>query len=412
MSTIPGALNVTIHDPRLGSSLKTAAPGAPTLRAALHFVHEGHLSAVGCKEVRRLSKAVRARARATLEEEVLEIMAVGCSERDRKLIAACLEWRTKRRPTYRSVGKRIGVTYERVRQIFTRWLKAWTEEPPFAPILDRALALVQAGLPNWAVEVERQLTAAKLSNVPLTLKRLHDLAGLQGRKPAFVILGGGSQRSVDTEHDAQLIVQVRRHARRLVANGGVATMRQLEGPWLATPISQQCLAHALCTLSGFAWIDQAEGVFSLLKLKQNKLWTQIRKVLAVAPKVDVDVLWEAITCDHRFPRESFTSNHLLAYCRRHPACRVVGKTVIARDPENPRNVLRGDERTLVGYLNEHGLTSRRELFQFARKSDISRPSFNVCLNSPAITRYAKGVYGLIETSKAVRKSTRRVPQDG
>jgi hypothetical protein len=37
---------VTSHDPRLGSWLKTAIPGAPTFGAALDAFQNGHLSAV------------------------------------------------------------------------------------------------------------------------------------------------------------------------------------------------------------------------------------------------------------------------------------------------------------------------------------------------------------------------------
>jgi hypothetical protein len=330
--------------------------------------------------------------RAKIEDEMLAIMAEGCNDRDRDLIAACLVWRTNRRPTYRSVGKRFGVTSERVRQVFGRWLKAWAEKPPFAPTLDRALALVQVRSPTCAAEVERQLAAGRLSKEPLALERLYDLAALMGRKPAFVILGTGSQRSVAMQHDARLIVQLQRRARKLVVLGGVATVRQLNGPWLADPRLPQCLTQALRSLKDLAWLDETHEVFSLLRTKRNKLWTRIRKVLAVAPKIDVDVLLEAISRDNRF--SSVSSSHLLAFCRRHPACRVVRKAVIARDPGNPLDVLRGHERTLVRYLIEHGSTPRRELFEFARENGIGRPSFNVCLNSPPITRYARGLYGV------------------
>jgi hypothetical protein len=282
-------------------------------------------------------------------------------------------------------------------------------EPPFAPTLDRALALVQAGSPNGTAEVERQLAVAKLSREHLPLERLHDLAQLMGRKSPFVILVTGSQRSVASEQDARLIVQLQRRARKLVSNGGVATIDQLKKPWFAAPVSPQCLTHALRSLQDFAWLDEADGVFSLLRPKRNKLWTRIRKVLAVAPEVHLDVLWKAVTHDDRFPSQNVTASHLLAFCRRHPACRVVGKTVIARDPQDPLDVLQGDERTLVGYLIEHGSTSRRELFHFARKRGMGKPSFDRCLKSPAITRFAKGLYGLTGTINSARKSTRCEP---
>jgi hypothetical protein len=105
ISSIPGALAVTRRDPRLGSWLQSAVPGAPTLAAAVNDFQSGKLPAVACKGIQRLSKAIRTMARAKLEDEVLAIMSAGCGIRDRELIAACLEWRTKRRPTYGSVGK-------------------------------------------------------------------------------------------------------------------------------------------------------------------------------------------------------------------------------------------------------------------------------------------------------------------
>jgi hypothetical protein len=409
--SIPGASAVTRYDPRLGSLLRAAVPDAPNVAAALITFERGKLPPAACKNLQGMSKANRTMARAKLEDEVLAIMSAGCNERDRDVIAACLKWRGKRRPTYGSVGKQFGLTHERARQVSCRWLKTWAKEPPFAPTLDRALAIVQAASPNFAGEVEKQLAAAKLSREPLSLERLHNLAALIGRKPSFVIFGSGSPRSVASEQDARLIVQLQRRARKIVLNGGLASVRELNGPPLATPAPTRCITHALRCLPDFAWLAKAEGVFTLLRPSRNKLWTRIRKVLAVAPKVHLDVLWKAVTRDIRFPRH-VTASQLLEFCRLHPACRVVGRTVIARDPGSPLDILQGDERRLVGYLIEHGTLSRQELFQLAKKSGIGVPSFDRCLRSPAVTRYAQCLYGLTGTVHAAPKRSRGKPQGG
>jgi hypothetical protein len=403
VASIPGALAITPRDPRLGLQLRAAVPDAPTLGAALDTWQRGKLSAAAGEQISRLLKAVRTMARAKLDDEVLAIMAADGGPRDREVIAACLQWRTTRRPTYRAVGKQFRITGERVRQVFCRWQKWWMEEPPFAPAVDRALGLVQACSPAWAADVERQLSAAEISTEPLPLERLRDLADLLGRKAGFVIFGLGKQRSVGSHQDALCIAQIQNRARKLVSTYGLASVCQLDGPWLTSPRSPQCVVHALQSLRGFAWIDEREESFLLLPANRNRLWARVRKVLAVAPRVTLDVLWKAVQNDHRFPSAALTPEQLLGFCRRHPECRVVGKTITARNPQHPLDVLQGDERKLVALLLEHGPLSRQELNRLALQAGMGDPSFDRNLQSPAIMRISTAVYGLTGAAAPARK---------
>jgi hypothetical protein len=78
-----------------------------------------------------------------------------------------------------------------------------------------------------------------------------------------------------------------------------------------------------------------------------------------------------------------------------PECRVSRDIIIARNPEDPLDVLQGDEREIVRLILNHGpLCRRRDLMRLAAEAGIGKPSFDKCIYCPAISRYGNGVYGL------------------
>ena len=395
LSVIPGALGITPRDPRLGSQLQAAAPGVPTLEAAVELFQRVGLPPAAATEMKVLLKTIGTMSRAKVEDEVLAVFTAGRSPRDCELMAACLQWRGKRRPTYLSVGEQFGITRERARQVFCQRQQFWAKEKPFAPALDRALAAVQRASLAWAADVERQPAITRLFNEPVSLERLEDFARLLGREPGFVVFGAGSKRSVGSAADAITVSQLNRRARKLISDHGLTTVAKVSSPWKAKPNLSQCVSHALGTLPGFAWIVEAEGIFFVVRGKRDKLWTRIRKVLAVAPRVKLDVLWDAVRRDRRFPSAQLTKEHLLSFCRRHPECRVVGKTVIARNGLSPGDVFKGDEQKLVNLLLQRGPMPWSELFRLAKEAGIGKPSFDQGLKSPAITQLSSGLYGIV-----------------
>lgn len=394
MSALPGALAIAPADPRVGRQFRAAVHDATTLGAALDALRDGRLSGPSTAALLSLCEEVQTLDGAKLEDELVDILAAGRSQRDRQVVAACLKWQGNRRATNTSVGKQFDITYERVRQVFCRWLPRSGGPAPFAPTLDRALEIVRADLPAPLAEVERRLARSRLTKGRVPVAGIRELATLMGREPGFVIHGHGERRSVVSEAELGSILQLQSRARQLVTTVGLTTVKRATDTPAAAGLSPSAVMYALRSLEGFYWLDESEGTFSLRWSRPNVLWNRIRKVLAVCPRISADVLWLALQHDDRYPGQALTRAQLLDYCRRQPGWRVAGKFIMARHPENPLDVLQGHEREIVRLLIEHGPLPRRELASLAAEAGIEAPSYGRCLQSPAISRYGLALYGV------------------
>lgn len=152
----------------------------------------------------------------------------------------------------------------------------------------------------------------------------------------------------------------------------------------------------LVAIPGFKWLEELSGWFWIVNLPRNPLLTQIRKILAASPIIDVGELRTGVGRHHR--RKGFAPPRrvLLELCRQLQWCRVVDDRIAAAESLNPNEILSDSEQTIFQVLKDHGPVMERLRFEeLCLKAGVNHHSFWMFLcYCPIISRYALGVYGL------------------
>ena len=157
------------------------------------------------------------------------------------------------------------------------------------------------------------------------------------------------------------------------------------------------VVSALACRGGFHWLEQSEGWFWLSDNPHNRVLSRIRKVLSIANPVNISELRAGIARDCRMKGVSPPKRVLLEFCRQAPGLRVNHETVKAEPEVSSGDVLSQVERDIVHILSEHGGTmATSEFTSVCLGMGVNRQTFyHNLVNSPIISRYAGGLYGLI-----------------
>jgi hypothetical protein len=178
-----------------------------------------------------------------------------------------------------------------------------------------------------------------------------------------------------------------------MSHWGVATV---EGVAAAANAAVSLTHKLLPTLPGFRWLDESSGWFWIQNTPRNSLLTQIRKILAASPRIDVGELRTGVGRHHRKKGFAPPRRVLLEVCRQLPWCRVDHERITAAAPLNPAEILNASERIILKVFKEHGTVIQRVKFeQLCLDAGMNHHSFWVLLSyCPLICRHAPGVYGL------------------
>jgi hypothetical protein len=323
------------------------------------------------------------------------------------------------------VGKRFGVTRERIRQICAKLTRRAKSIPPvLAPVMDRALALVEERLPAAADALEAELRRRKWTTVGMTLEGLATGARLLGREVNFCVVRIDPERKhsprlavrADQVQAAPAIADV---AKKDVYFHGLATVAEIERLVAAkfpAAVSAELVRQTLQLVEGFSWLDERSGWFCIEGIGKHGLPKTIDKALSVAGRLSVGQLRAAVGRNRRMWKEPPPENVLRAFCRCLPGMRVEGQKVCADPPRDWRTALTGVERKLVAMLKKHGpIMERGEMEDLCVSEGMNRFSFHAFVSwSPVIVQLGHSVYGLlgaevpsarIEALLAARRST-------
>jgi len=355
-----------------------------------------------CRRVARLSKL-------TLEEELIDVFANGVSERNRQILVGYHGWEDGRQHTLREIGRRFGVTRERVRQVcvkLTRRPKGLDQVP--APIMDRALALAERRLPAPAAEIEAELAVEGLTKVGMSLEGVTHGAELLGRAVPFRIVKLDRGRLAVAPEEVDAAVAIGDFARKEVYFRGPSTLERVHRRAArkhAGRTRTKLVRRVLPLLEGFAWLDEPAGWFRLAPTAKHGLPKMIDKILSVAGSIGVAEVRAAMTRNRRLWKNPPPENVLLEYCRQMPGVRVEGQRIIADPPRDWRKSLAGIERTLVSVLRERGpIMERGALEDLCVAGGMNRFSFHAFVSwSPVIKQMGHSVYGLVGQNVSERE---------
>jgi hypothetical protein len=205
----------------------------------------------------------------SLERELLDLLGNG---RNAQIVARYYGLDGLGGGTLQTVGKEVGLTRERVRQIVTaasKWLNA---ERPVLRTLDQSIAFVVDHMPAVAKEIEAQLRSQGLTSGLFGLETVIKAAELLGKGLPFSITDIDAERVVHSPN-IRSVHTIVRIARRLISRWGMATISKVAaevGNVEPGVCDRRLVVSALVCLAGFHWLDQSTGWFWLSNNPKNR----------------------------------------------------------------------------------------------------------------------------------------------
>lgn len=394
---------LTSTDPRLGGTVEALAPGAETARTAAELLSEDTKGAKARRtkaaQVRELISRADACRRLPLVPEFESIAdAVLDSPRAVRALELRLGLDGGGPRTLSEVGRRLGVSRERVRQFESRFTERTHQRDVWAPSLKRAFRRVKSTLPLSELEAVELLREEGLLReqefVPVA--SLVGLGELFGLKVPFEEIGG----CLVPPGTAKSAADLGTLARKLTASWGALTVSELVGVLAEVGKGQLEPAVARCLLGavdGVRWLDAEREWLFISETKRNRLSNHVTKILAVAGSISLADLRDGVGRHHRMhgfrpPREV-----LARFCEEFGYERVGDEILGGAKLPDWQEILGENECRLVSILFEDGPVMRREDLErrAVDEEGMNRNSFYAYLSySPVLERYAPGVYGL------------------
>lgn len=413
---VPEAAQVVAGDPRLGPLLHAIDSESRTLREAAERLLARRVDppdpSLVCRRLRELRQQLVQLRKLPLEEELQQVLASVTTERDCRIVSEYFGFDGRGGRTLSEVGRKHGLSRERIRQICVRAARRCAAIPVFAPALDRALEFLAERHPAALEQVQRELDASRMVRRHLPIVSIQRAAELLGRRFPFSLVevrGGGVAVAASRAHLPGPIAQA---ARQVVANYGVGSLGQVSGALparLRKKADRRLIRAVLEATRQMCWLDERRTWFRLARLPRYGLPAMIKKVLAVAGRLDVGRIHAALGRYRRAALRLPPAEVLLAFCRQMPGVRVEGRKVIARRPKAWWPALTGVERKIVAVFKQFGpVLDRGTLEEHCRRRGVNRFSFNAALmSSPVIVQYGRSLYGLLGP-RILRRGLRRL----
>lgn len=421
LGNLPEAGCIQFTDPRLGGLLRAMDTESSTVAELAERIVKRRLDPPDPLRLREQIVEVRDKigrlGRLPLEEELVQLFAPGPRDRDRQIVAEYYGWDGQGGRTLEEVGRKHGLSRERIRQVCSRAIKQNLGKAVFAPVLDRALALLAKRLPAGLDELQAEFDASGLSTCRLPVESVRQAGEFLSRRPEFAIIEVAQSRLAVPPKQAKVVRMVVRAARQVVANYGAAKITEVMARLTTRPpekVSPTLVRETLQAQGDLRWLDQKRSWFRLDPLPHYGLSNLIEKILSVAGQVEISKLRAAVARYRRSGRKPPPRKILLEFCRQMPGARVKKDLVTLDPPGDWRKILAGVERCMVEVLKEHGPVMERTAFEeHCVRKGVNRFSFSaIVMSSPVIAQYGRSVYGLpgLEISRtAVRELARRKP---
>ncbi len=302
---------------------------------------------------------------------------------------------------FQAIGREVGLSRERVRQIVSEADPRWYFRQSGVPALERVIEIVTTSLPAPAASVETRLRAEGVTSQLFRLEGIIEIAILLQRKAPFRVTRLKGKRFV-VGIDYPRFQDIVSKARRTVRRHGMALLGEcLPGDRKARYGQRESalLEEVLAAQKDFRWLDRQAGWFWLSDVRMNRVVNRIRKMFAVAGSLGIADIRAGLA---RMGDPPAPDAILLEFCRQMPELSVDAETVRAKSEISAGKVLNPTERAIFRLLSEHnGCLSNAELICKTRALGMKRPSFYQCVTwSPIVSRYKRGHYRLIGAAQA------------
>jgi len=405
LASLPEAELAGREDPRFAAPMHaidveaaTAAELASRLQARRQDPPDAAYTA---EQVGQLCRRIERMAGLSIEEELIDVFANTANERNRQILIGYYGWEDGRQHTLTEIGRQFGITRERVRQVCAKLTRKPEGIEHFvAPVMDRALSLIEHRLPRPADDLERFLANEGLTRIGMSLEGVTAGAKLLERPVVFRIQKIDERRLAVESSQADLALTIADVAKKEVYFHGLSTVERIQRQTSRKQTGRMSLKLVRATLpllKGFAWLDESAGWFRLKPIAKHGLPKTIDKILAVTGSVTVGQMRTAMARNRRLWKNPPPDNVLLEFCRQTPGIRVEDDRITADPPRDWRKALAGVERKLVEVLKEHGpLMERGAMEDLCTDDGMNRFSFHAFVSwSPVIEQLGHSLYGLL-----------------
>jgi len=395
---------IQFTDPRLGSLLRAMDTESNTVGELAERLIARRLDppdpALVAEQIRELREKIRDLSDLPLEEELVQIFAPAFNDRDRQIVAEYYGWDGHGSHTLEQLGRKHGLSRERIRQVCVRAVKRNRDAVVFAPALDRALQFLADRFPMGLHKLQTEFAASGLSDCHLPIESIQQAAEFLSRQPEFAVVQVGQSRMAVLLKDVELPRAIVQAAKCVVTNYGAGTIAEVTAELsgqLSRKIDPLLIRETLQSQEDFHWLDQKRNWFRLDSLPQYGLPNMIEKILSVAERIDVARLRGAMARYRRNGRKLPPQKVLLEFCRQMPGTKIEGNVVVSDPPRDWRKILTGVELCMVEILKTHGPVMERTAFEeLCIRREMNRFSFNaIVMSSPVIAQYGRSVYGLV-----------------
>jgi hypothetical protein len=405
LAGLPSAELVRSEDPRFAQLIeavdveaRTAAEVAQRLLARTQDPPDPPYVA---QQVAHLAERIEGMPKLTMEEELIQVFGSTPYERNREILIGYYGWEDGKQHTLTEIGSRFGITRERIRQVCAKLTRRHRDiAKVLAPVMERALELIQRRLPCPAAEIEAELAEKGLTAIGMSLEGVATGAKLLGRPLGFRIVKVDRQRLAVKPDQVAATAAIVDLAKKEIYFHGLSTADKMNRmvttkfPGSAEP---QLVVQAIRLIDGFSWLDESSGWFRLLPIAKHGLPKAIEKILAVAGEVTISQMRSAMGRNRRLWKDPPPEKVLLEYCRQASGLRVEGDRIIADPPVDWRKALTGVEARLVSVLKKHGPVMERGVMEdLCVAGGMNRFSFHAFVSwSPVIAQFGHSVYGLL-----------------
>jgi len=334
-------------------------------------------------------------ARPSLERALLNTLGTG---RDACIVASYYGWNGGAGQTLAAIGRELGLTRERVRQIVSAQSAALLSGTTPPRLLEVVLNVVASLLPASAEELETALYADGLISEGFRIESLAATAELFGCTVPFSITQVEGvpivhQRKYSSLHIPARLARCATRQWGATTISEVASLAKRFGSGLSSP---DLVASVLTSQTDFRWLDRELGWFWLSAVCPNRLALRVRKILSVANPVELSALRSGIARDYKMKSRIPPAPVLLEFCQQACGLKQNGDTVYADCVLDFQMALSPTERYVAKLLLDHGgFMSRAELVSgWAKKYQNERTLDQLLCYSPIIAKQSPGVYRL------------------
>jgi len=340
-----------------------------------------------------------------------------------KTIVSRLGWDGRQSET--EPDRPLGAAPEHERELVGRAIDRLREDGFVPDAVERAIAVAEQSLPILEQELSEALLNAKLCFVRFGCDALMSAAAIFRDNPPFEFVRVGRGSGLVRPGTGKGIAQLAAAAQNLMRTRGCANIhaltdraREIYGPGTTRAFTEA----AVRTVAHFEWLDRESGWFWYMPDGAdgpNRLASQIKRIMAVAPRIRLTELRSAIRRDHALGSFAPPRNVLASICKRLRFAHVEGDVVVRMLPAPQwKGVLDADEAGLVAILQAHGpLLPRAQLLERARERGINDKCFGgPTLRSALLQSPVPDMYALVGTdaspAAAPTPETASVPDHG